>query len=400
MLTPMVPNADAASAGAIVMYDELRAVAAHHDVTLATLATSRDDAAIRTLRDFGFRVHAVMRRREHGIGALVRRGTLGLRWRMGHLPLRTLVFHERAMQATLDRLGGAAYDVVHVLDNAMAHYRRPRASTTVLSEYEVRVTAEDGVLASAAMPSRRARDVEQERWRRYQSEVWSAFDRVQVFTTRDADTVRTLAPRAADRVFVNPFGVDVPDPVVRREPVAGSLVFVGGFAHPPNVDAAIWLAEDILPRVRARCPGARLTIVGANPPETVRNLAGPATQVTGRVDAVEPYVESAEVVVAPLRSGGGMRLKVLQAMAHGRPVVTTTRGAEGLWNPPDAPALRVADDAAGIAAHIIELLESPEHRASLGARARAAVAGHHTREQFAERVHSLYATLPASGAAA
>jgi glycosyltransferase involved in cell wall biosynthesis len=398
MLTPMVPSASASSAGAIVMHQEVRALAACHDVTLATLATANDDAAIRDLRDTGLRVHAVMRHREHGPGALVRRALLGFRWRLGHLPLRTLVFHERAMQATLDRLATTRYDIVHVVDNAMAQYRRPRSSATVLSEYEVRLTTDDAVVGAEAMPSRRAREAERERWQRYQSRVWNAFDRVQVFTERDAATVRDVA-RCANRVVVNPFGVDLPELVSDREMVAGNLVFVGGFAHPPNEDAAIWLAEEILPLVRARCPDARLTIVGADPPETVRRLAGPTTVVTGHVDAVEPYLDSAEVVVAPVRSGGGMRLKVLQAMARSRPVVTTGRGAEGVWNPPGAPTLRVADDAAGIAAHIVELLESAEARSALGMRARAAVAAHHTWAQFAQRMHATYAALAASEAA-
>jgi glycosyltransferase involved in cell wall biosynthesis len=248
------------------------------------------------------------------------------------------------------------------------------------------------------MPSRRAREAEQERWQRYQSRVWNAFDRVQVFTERDAATVRDVAP-PANRVVVNPFGVDLPELVSDKETVAGNLVFVGGFAHPPNVDAAIWLAGEILPLVRARCPDARLTIVGTRPPDSVRKLAGPTTVVTGHVDAVEPYLDSAEVVVAPVRSGGGMRLKVLQAMARSRPVVTTARGAEGVWNPPGAPTLRVADDAAGIAAHIVELLESAEARSALGMRARVAVAEHHTWAQFAQRMHATYASLAASEAA-
>ena len=203
MLTPMVPHADAPSAGAIVMHGELMAVAAHHDVTLATLATSADDSAIQTLRDSGLRVHAVPRRRDHGVGALVRRGTLGIRWRFGHLPLRTLVFHERAMQATLDRLGGVPFDAVHIIDNAMAQYRRPRARTTLLSEYEVRVDAEDGMVSARAMRSARDREAERQRWRRYQSEVWSSVDRVQVFTDRDATTVRELAPFDINRFTIH-----------------------------------------------------------------------------------------------------------------------------------------------------------------------------------------------------
>jgi polysaccharide biosynthesis protein PslH len=177
-------------------------------------------------------------------------------------------------------------------------------------------------------------------------------------------------------------------------------VFVGGFAHPPNVDAAIWLVRAILPLVRASVPAATLTIVGADPPEAVRGLAGPGTVVTGRVDAVDPYIRAAAVVVAPVRSGGGMRLKVLQAMACGRPVVTTPRGAEGVWNPAETPTLCVADDAPALARHIVDLLGSADRREALGARARRAVEEHHTWQQFAQRVDSLYASLPDVGAAA
>ena len=125
-----------------------------------------------------------------------------------------------------------------------------------------------------------------------------------------------------------------------------------------------------------------------------------AIEVVGRVDDVEPYVASASVVVAPVRAGGGMRLKVLQAMTAARPVVTTTRGAAGVWNPAGAPTVLVADDAAGIATHVSSLLASSNARATLGARAREAVANHHRWEQFAERLQATYDEVLAPGAAA
>jgi glycosyltransferase involved in cell wall biosynthesis len=166
------------------------------------------------------------------------------------------------------------------------------------------------------------------------------------------------------------------------------------------VDAAVWLADEILPLVRARVPGARLTIVGADPPGVVQGRAGGPVTVTGRVPSIWPYLQSAAVVVAPVRSGGGMRLKVLQAMALGRAVVTTSRGAAGVWNPPEAPTLCVADDAPGIAHHVAALLASPEERSALGERARAAVLAHHRQDQFAQRLLATYDELTASGVAA
>jgi glycosyltransferase involved in cell wall biosynthesis len=400
MVSTMVPNAHAASAGAIVMFDEVRSIAGTHDVTLATLASDGDDDALRVLRDMGVHVHATRRHRDDGIAGLVRRATVGMRWRLGDEPLRTTLFRERGLQRTLTRLKTTRFDVVHVLDNAMACYDLPAAHATVLTEYEVRTDTDDGWVNADDHVSPSVREAERVRWWRYQSEVWSRFDRVQVFTDADAESVRRIAPHVADRVRVNPFGADVPEISGDVLEGADSVVFVGGFRHPPNVDAAVWLIDEILPLIRSHRSAVNLTIVGADPPERVRSRASESVTVTGRVDRVEPFVASAAVVVAPVRSGGGMRLKVLQAMALGRPVVTTSRGAAGIWNPPGAPTLRVADDAPAIASHVAALLESAAERSALGTRAREAVRTHHRPDAFAERLRAIYAELARSGAAA
>ena len=210
MLTPMVPSDVATSAGAIVMRDEVRAVATRHRVTLAALAMPDDEAAIRSLEDDGIRVHAVRRSVVQGVRGGVRRAQLGVRWRLGELPLRTLVFLESSMQRVLDRLPGSPFDVVHVLDNAMAAYRRPDGRRALLTEYETRVEPEDGVIDTPDDESTAPREAEHSRWLRYQSAIWTQFDHVQVFTERDAEVVRRLAPAVTDRICVNPFGVDVP----------------------------------------------------------------------------------------------------------------------------------------------------------------------------------------------
>jgi len=399
MVSTMVPSDAGSSAGAIVMHAELEAVASRHRVTLVALATPDDTAAVRLLEGAGIHVHVAYRHRDDGLAGLVRRAAVGVRWRLGDAPLRTTVFHERDLQRTLRALGDSPFDVVHVLDNAMAVYELPPTRARILTEYEVRSDADDAVLDGGAVPSEHAREAERARWWRYQAGVWSRFDRVQVFTPADAASVERIAPQVAGRVRVNPFGVRIPDAGgVAEDP--DSLVFVGGFRHPPNVDAAVWLVDEVFPLVRAQVPAARLTIVGADPPAVVRGRAGGAVTVTGRVTSIQPYLESAAVVVAPVRSGGGMRLKVLQAMALGCPVVTTSRGAAGVWNPSDVPTLCVADDAAGIAHHVAALLASPAIRSALGERARAAVLAHHRQDQFADRLLAIYDELAASGVAA
>jgi O-antigen biosynthesis protein len=138
------------------------------------------------------------------------------------------------------------------------------------------------------------------------------------------------------------------------------VLFVAGFAHPPNVDAACWLVEEIFPAVRKQIPGVTLQLVGSNPSDQVTALASPDVQVLGYVDdaTLASLYRSSRVVVAPLRFGAGVKLKVLEAMQQGVPLVTTSVGAQGL------PELKnvacVADDPMGIAEAIIRMLDDDD----------------------------------------
>ncbi len=231
------------------------------------------------------------------------------------------------------------------------------------------------------------------RWQRYQPLIWRRFDRIQVFTTRDAAAIQAIAPEFADRVRVNPFGIELPAEAAAEREESGTIVFSGGFTHYPNVDAALWLGTEIMPLLRARCPGVRLLIVGSYPPDSVRALASDDIVVTGRVPEIEPFLERASVIVAPVRIGGGMRMKVVQGMAMGKAVVTTPRGAEGLEIVGSKPPLVLARDAEGIVAMIASLLASNDARRALGKRARAFVAQHFSPEAYAQRLEAVYAEL-------
>jgi glycosyltransferase involved in cell wall biosynthesis len=104
------------------------------------------------------------------------------------------------------------------------------------------------------------------------------------------------------------------------------MIFVGGFRHEPNIDAVVYFCEEILPRVKNVIPEARFTIVGSYPPVEVKNLNNEYITVTGHVSSTTPYLQESYVSVAPLRYGAGMKGKIGEAMAHGLPVVTTTKG--------------------------------------------------------------------------
>ena len=133
------------------------------------------------------------------------------------------------------------------------------------------------------------------------------------------------------------------------------LVFVGGFRHPPNVDAVQWFATDVFPRIRARLPQVRFHCIGSDVPAAIAALARePGVEIHGYVADLTPYMEGARIAVAPLRYGAGVKGKINLSMAHGQPVVATACAIEGMYLQ-DGDNVLVADDAAGFADAVVRL---------------------------------------------
>jgi glycosyltransferase involved in cell wall biosynthesis len=198
--------------------------------------------------------------------------------------------------------------------------------------------------------------------------VIGAADAAVAFTDEDLELLRRLGP-ATRLVRITP-GIALPR--VAADPVGADpprVLFLGSFIHPPNVDAAIRLADAILPAVRVRAPGVTLEIVGDAPPPAVGRLAGDGVVVTGRVANTWPHLEAAAVVAAPLRLGGGMRVKVLEALAAGKALVATPRAVAGLDLEPGVHAA-VAETDAELAGLLADLLEDPARRRRMGEAAR------------------------------
>lgn len=397
MATPQLPHPAATNAGALVMYAQLMRLREQHQVTLVTFA-GRDpgeDRAIAVLRDCDIDVHAIWRSSMAGGGRGKERWRHLPAWLRGDRPLSALEFAHAPMQCLLDRLlSRKPFDLIQVEYHLMGGYHYRTSAPAVLTEHEPGlIPAHEQRLRAPNLLRRLFYDAEWQRWRRYEAAMWQRFDRIQVFTPRDATAIRMVAPQLSDRVCVNPFGIELPPLPARQGEEPRTLVFIGWFAHPPNAEAALWLGREIMPRLRARCPNVRLLIVGGRPTEEIRALAGEDIIVTGRVPAVEPYLERAAVVIAPLRSGGGMRLKVLQAMGHGKAVVTTPLGADGLTIGNAAPPLAIASDADGLARAAAELLADEQARRALGRRARAFVGEHYTWSAYQQRLEKIYRGL-------
>ena len=186
----------------------------------------------------------------------------------------------------------------------------------------------------------------------------------------EADRRLLLSANPSLRVEVSPNGVDInrcnPLPDEGDTP---EVLFIGNMAYQPNVDAAVYFCREVLPLIRSKLPDAKLWIVGIDPGADVRRLEGNGVFVTGCVSDIVPYYKRSKVCVVPLRAGSGTRLKVLEAMAFGRPVVSTSIGCEGL-DVVDGDHILVADGSKLFAEQTIRLLRHKELRTRLAAKAR------------------------------
>jgi glycosyltransferase involved in cell wall biosynthesis len=213
------------------------------------------------------------------------------------------------------------------------------------------------------------------RLRRYERRACETADRVVVVSDRDAEAVRQLVPGLVPAVVPN--GVDVeyctgPFSLLPDDSGPGDrdLVFVGKMDFRPNVDAVLWFVRSVLPVIRQQIPEVRFWIVGKDPhPRLAPLTSDPSVVLTGWVRDVRPYIAGAAVYVIPLRIGGGTRLKVLEAMAVGKAIVSTGLGCEGFDLEHDRH-LVVADTPEQFAAATLALLEDPERRKRLGKTAR------------------------------
>jgi polysaccharide biosynthesis protein PslH len=297
----------------------------------------------------------------------------------------------RALERIIDEWRPALAEIHLQAMAQYVHVLNGRGVPTILIDYDPASAWASDLLQMTHGVRRLARRAEVAAWDRYERATRPRFDAIVVFADRDVAAVAPTAEHTA--VLRIPLAVEVP---ARALDAAGTdpdtILFVGGFRHPPNVDAALWLATKILPRVLDRVPAARLELVGHDPPDDICALAGGPVSVHGSVPDVTPYLDRAAVVVAPIRIGGSMRMKVLEALAAGKAVVSTARAAEGVAARPGEQFL-LADDEAELADAIAGLLLDEQRRRALGRSARSWAEEHLGWDRGLAEFERLYARL-------
>lgn len=291
-------------------------------------------------------------------------------------PLLAVKYRSREMLRHIDTaLSTQSFDVVHLDMLHLSDYiARVHRLPVVLVEHNVEsVLLQRRIEAETSLLKRLYFRYQLRKLERYEAQACRAADHVVAVSDNDGEHLKRIAGHR--RVTVVPNGVDTeffrPD-AGRRQP--HGVVFVGGLTWFPNRDAIGHFCREILPMIEREIPGVVLTVVGKNPAEDLDRelLSNPRVRLTGLVEDVRPYIAEAAAYVVPLRVGGGTRLKILDALACGKPLVSTTIGCEGL-DLVSGQHILVADEPRAFADAVVRVLKQQEVAAELARNGRKAV---------------------------
>lgn len=404
-LTPYPPYPPRGG-GALRIYNLMRGLAGRHEVRCLSFAPDAQAvAAMAPLREFCHLATVIGPPRR----SLARRALTTL---AGPLPDMALRNAAPAYAEALSRLLAAdRFDVVQAESIEMAGYSliapgfaHGTPPLTILDEFN----AEYVLQRRAALTDlRRGLDLKPRalvggayslaQWAKlaaYERRLLRSFSRVLVVSAEDRAALRRLDGRADPAVVPN--GVDTawyaPLRGLRQaQATPPTLVFTGTLDFRPNIDALTWFVREVLPLARARRPEIRLQIVGRAAGPAVRALHdGAAVEIVGEVEDVRPFIAGATAYVVPMRIGGGSRLKLLEALAMGAPVVSTPMGAEGVEGLRDGEQLLLADRPAEFAAALLRLIDTPALAERLGQAGRAFAVANYDWQAIIPQLEAVY----------
>lgn len=290
------------------------------------------------------------------------------------------------------------FDVVQVEESLMARYPAligaSDTARTVLTFHDVIFNKDARTARTAQKLSSRLRyGLNSVMMRFWEPRYAAQYDCSVVMSEKERELLLAINPRL--NVEVVPNGVDTKALQPLPDVDAPAILFVGSMGYLPNTDGLLWFHEAIWPLIQREMPETHLWVVGNAPPPAVEALAGDDITVTGRVPEVVPYYGRCPVTVVPLRTGGGTRLKILESMALGRPVVSTTVGAEGI-GAIDGEQLYLADTPELFARRTVELLRAPQRRAAMAAAARTFVEQRFDWDPIAAKQMAIYSDIGAA----
>ena len=250
------------------------------------------------------------------------------------------------------------FDVVIAEHLFMARYILGLDFPKVLQEHNIEAELMMSLARRQKLPGRWTKQLSAKLVGRYERKLLRQMQGVIAVTRQDADAISRLVPGASVRVVENGVSsADYAETAAAHGEPGGGLMFVGLLSYPANIEAVEWFVGKVLRSVREKYQDTTLTVIGSDPVQRVLDLDdGVSVKVTGFVDDVRPYYRQSSIQVVPLLVGGGSRLKILESFAAGTPVVSTSKGAEGL-EVEDGRHLLIADTPGEFAAAVIRLRE-------------------------------------------
>ena len=386
-LSPTVPF-PLTDGGRIRVFNLLKQIAAKSDITLLALETQpTDEEGVAELQQLGVQVHLVPNAPT-----------------LPRVSLRTLInaFHRQQpitvarydlpayRQKFKELIATEDYDLVHYEMFHTAQFHTETDLPGVLSQQNVDSEIWRRLCGETANPFYKFVYWTQQRaFQRYERVLSPKFDAVTC--TSDIDATVFQHHCAEDAIAIIPNGVDVThfQPDFTTEAPA-HLIYIGSMAWYPNEDAVAFFADEILPGIQSEVPEVQFSIVGGNPSARVQKLEErEGVIVTGRVPEIKPYFAESTVFVVPLRIGSGTRLKILEALAMGKAIVSTSVGAEGL-DLKDGEEIFIADEPKPFAEAVTRLLTDPALRRRIGENGRARVEKDYDWRSIGEKLYQLY----------
>ncbi|MCB9139525.1 MAG: glycosyltransferase [Caldilineaceae bacterium] len=361
-------------------YYVLRYLTQHHTVSLVSFIRANDsEDAVAHLRQFCASVQTAPMHRSRRLTATAALRSLGT-----GLPLLIERDETAAMYQLLEQVVAEdEYDYIHADQTSMARYARWVQDRLVGSGIKpvLVLDAHNALFKVVTRLAEARRDPvmrcllqrEAKRLTRYEKEAYARFDHV-VFVTEEDRADFDLPSAAVIPICREPAA----QPVVRTIDRPFRVTFIGPLHWPPNADGVRWMLHEIWPRIVARKPHARLTIIGADPPADLIEASESAlnVEVTGYVDDLLPYLAETAAFIVPLRAGGGMRVKIIDGWTWGLPIVSTSVGAEGIETQQGRNIL-LADGPVEFADRVLDLFSAPALATSLRASGRATVEEHY-----------------------
>jgi len=354
MLTQVLPYPPD-SGPKIKTYNVIKYLSQRHRVTLASFVRGDQSEHARRLEHYCQAVHTVQMERN-----VARDGLAMVRSLLTGQPWMMVRDDRQAMRALVDRLAAEQhFDVAHADQLNMGQYaERVPGAFKVMDAHNALWLLYQRLWATMSPGPRKwllGRD-----WRllkSYEGRLAREFDALLAVSPEDKAALQEAAGQPVDATVI-PIAIDTDEiQVVEREAEPGHILHIGTMYWPPNIDAVNWFVREIYPLIRQQRPDVQFDVVGSRPPADLLALndTGQGINVTGYVEDPTPYQQRAAVMIVPLLAGGGMRVKILQSLAEGIPIVSTTLGCEGI-GVTDGEDILIADEPGDFAAAVLRVL--------------------------------------------